>query len=96
MASYQKYASQFQKVGLYEDSLATEAEIKNGLDRLWQQNGGRGQFDPDVAQELWEETPKEVNDGVYIRNYIETILKGESILRGEIENARSKLVFTAD
>lgn len=68
------------------------------LDDLAVQNARLSQYDRNVAAELWEETPKETDGKISLRNYIETIAKGESIVRGEIGNLECtyKLIHRID
>lgn len=63
------------------------------MDRLRSQNMGQGEFDRSVSSELWEETPKQPNGGVLLREYIETIVKGQTILENEIETTQSTHVI---
>ena len=43
------------------------------------------EFDNEVAEELWEHTPKQSGDHVYVRDYIKKVLDGEAILREGME-----------
>lgn len=89
MTTYQKLVSAFQKVGLFEDSLTSEREMKQALDKMANQNARMHEFDDEVAKELWEETPRQGGNNVYVRDFINTVVKGEQILRNEIDNTES-------
>lgn len=60
------------------------------LDSLTSQNTHYSHYDTNVAEELWQETPKQPDGKVMLRNYIETIAKGESIVRGQISDIERK------
>lgn len=54
------------------------------------------QYDRNVAEELWNETPKENGNKVYVRDYVETIVKGEALVRSSISDLESKIILILD
>lgn len=54
------------------------------------------QYDRNVAEELWNETPKESGNKVYVRDYVETIVKGEALVRSSISDLESKIILILD
>ena len=51
------------------------------LDKLCAKNTKLKRFNTDVGDELWEETPKLHGDSVSVREFVQTIVRGEQILR---------------
>ena len=92
MSNYQIIALVFNKVGLDPNSLATESQILRGLDNLAHASNLM-QYDRNVAEELWNETPKESGNKVYVKDYVETIVKGEALVRSSITDLESKIIL---
>lgn len=75
MVGFDTVSNAFKRVGLNENDLVSQGQILQALGRL-AQNNGLPKYDHEIADELWGETSKEIGNKVYIRDYINTIIKG--------------------
>ena len=84
MSAYQKILSEFRKLNFYEDSSLQEFDVNRAMDTICSKNTGFSQFDRDIAEELWEHSSKDSPRTVQLRNYINTIIEAEKILKEQI------------
>lgn len=89
MANYQQIIAAFSQVGLREDSLVNEGEMIRALNNLARQHG-INEYETSIAEELWGETPKQSGDKVYVRDFANTILKGQQLVRASISDLEGK------
>lgn len=76
MSNYSRILNEFvQKVGCNESDRFNEYGINKALDKLAYANTGQGEFNRDVAMEVFEQTPKNHDGTVTLRDYINTILR---------------------
>lgn len=58
--------------------------MNKALDTLTGKSGGPHEFDRDVAQELWEHTSKERGNTVMLREFAQTIIEAQQVLKDHI------------
>lgn len=58
--------------------------MNKALDTISAKAAGPHEFDRDVAQELWEHTSKEKGNTVMLREFIQTIIEAQQVLKDHI------------
>lgn len=84
MSQRNQVVAAFNKIGISENDAISETELIRALDNLARMNG-LTQYDRSVAEELWGETNKTNGDRVYIRDFIDTVIRGQNLVRSSID-----------
>lgn len=51
------------------------------MDQIARTNAGYSEFDPEIAEEMWEHCRTQNQRTVFLRDYIQTLVEAENILR---------------
>jgi Ca2+-binding EF-hand superfamily protein len=87
--NYNKILQQFRNFNYNEDSTLHKRELKQTLDTIVSRNTSMVEFNPEVAEEIWDEALKEGDGSVKVRNFIDVIVRAQNILKENIGKAES-------
>ena len=91
MAAYTRISAEFSKAGYQYDSHVSMVEINTALDEIIFNNVGIPEFDRSVSMEMFEQTSKNSEEKVLLKDYIDIIIKAHEILRKNIATLRETL-----
>lgn len=82
MSAYSQILAHFAHQGLNEHTEITRHEIGQSLDSITRSNTSQPRFDPEVAEEIWNETVDTLQgEQVRLSHIINTIIKAQITLR---------------
>lgn len=87
MSKYSYIAGEFAKFGYHDSVRLNVYEINAALDKIVQHNMvGMPEFQRDVADQLYQQTKKDIEGYVILRDYIGIILQAHTALQLHIAN----------
>ncbi len=89
--NYRNILAQFSPLGYNENSTLSQPQLKKALDTICDRNAGIREFNLEVAEELWNETDKNQQGVITLREFVNVVIKAQTILLENIVKSKEEL-----